>query len=210
MNAGFTIEPLTAQRSITALMLAEAPQFAFPPFAAFPLLQVSVLEVVFPFGVKRIGFSLDFYVPCYGHETGLEQADRISLIVHAREHPVIASYCFEVVLFHPVGSFSGMSSFCPMPNLFEDGRVHSLKHLLRHRVSVIIRPSPDEGVLRSVSHYTGFQSIQAQIRQSAEAIPPWGVPFSVDERRFPPYIPLSAISSMSFYASEYAAASRHG
>jgi hypothetical protein len=115
MDTGFTIEPLVTHWTDSALLLPKAPQFASPLFLGFPPLQISLLEVVFPFGVIGIGFSLDFYVPCDGYETGFKQAYRISLIVNACEHPLISSHRFKVILFDPVRSFLGVSSFCPVP-----------------------------------------------------------------------------------------------
>ena len=63
-----------------------------------------------------------------------------------REGPVVSFVEMEVGSADPMGRFVGMSSSCPLPRDVEDAMIDVAKDCLADYMSMILSPTPDQGI----------------------------------------------------------------
>ena len=69
-----------------------------------------------------------------------------SFLYRGREHPVPCPFTNKVTILDPGQGLLGMTPSRPSPKLLPDVMINPTEGFLRHLVSVIVRPSPDNGV----------------------------------------------------------------
>ncbi len=147
------------------------PQMQESPFACQVVLCFHVetfFKVRFPGWIEWVGCSLDGSVPLDFHIDSSSKMDgfRVSCLVLdlSCEYPVVGSFCGEVFLPHPGGTFSWVSSPGPPPQLFEDRTVNGVEGFATGPKSVIARPSSydrvelddqvsSRAILQSLDHF---------------------------------------------------------
>ena len=101
-------------------------------------------KVIVPLGLKGVGLSSDLDMPPDGGRSGGVEAVLRSPI--RGEHPVSAIYTVKITIFHPLGSFVGMSSLGPSPEDAKDDMIDPLVGVFRADMPVKIGPSAQNGV----------------------------------------------------------------
>ena len=136
---------LVADRAESSLLFPEREQPAFPFERCLHANIETFLKVAFPFWVVWVGFSTDFDVSCDRH--GVCSGEMPGLLTFfSEEYPVIASTGLEVFLRFPCFGFPGVSSVNPSFEGLIDHFIYGTKDFLAHYVSMIVRPTSDNGI----------------------------------------------------------------
>jgi hypothetical protein len=110
----------------------------------------SLLEVRLPDRIIRICLSTDLDMSPNGDLGGHEEINpwlfSFKVGCFCREGPVVSIVEMEVGFADPMGRFVGMSSSCPLPYNLEDAMIEVAKDCLADYMSVILSPTPDQGI----------------------------------------------------------------
>src|SRR6266481_689172 len=141
---------LVADRTDTALILPEQTQSPSAHQGPGHLHAQAFLEVRFPTGVVRIGFSFDFGMPFDRYAGGGQELDGVNdpFAPNNRplEDPMSPTDGAEVFVLDPSPGFLGMPPLRPLPQSSKDRVVHLRKGSLARHMPMIVRPSPDNRV----------------------------------------------------------------
>ena len=107
-------------------------------------------KVGLPFGIIRVGCTLDFDVPFDGDTFCLEQSNGLESPFlskdFAMKDPILPFDGGEVFLLDPFDGFLWVSPFGPLPQDTKDCVIHLCVGFLADHVPVIIRPSANLGI----------------------------------------------------------------
>ena len=80
----------------------------------------------------------------------IEQIDDLCFTVlrllSCKEAPVAVTNGPKITISYPMGLFAWVSSFSPLPEVFEDAVVNVIKGFLGACVAVVVDPTPDHRV----------------------------------------------------------------
>jgi hypothetical protein len=97
--------------------------------------------------------TTNFYVAYDLDRTHIEQIDDIGFttlcLLGCKEAPFAVTNGPKITISYPMGLFAWVSSFSPLPEVFENTIVNVVKGFLRTRVAVVVGPSPHHRVEHS-------------------------------------------------------------
>src|SRR5258708_9236733 len=136
---------LVADWAKSSLIFPESEHPAFPFERCLHANIETFLKVALPLWVIWVGFSPDFDMSCDRHIVSSGEVPCL-LSLLSEEDPVIASAGLEVFLRFPCIGFVGMSSVDPSFEGVIDRFIYRAKDFLTHYMSVIVRPTPNNGI----------------------------------------------------------------
>jgi hypothetical protein len=81
------------------------------------------------------------------NRTHIEQIDDLRFtalrLLSCKEAPVAVTNGPKITISYPMGLFVWVSSFSPLPEVFEDAIVNVIKGFLGACVAVVVSPAPD-------------------------------------------------------------------
>ncbi len=96
--------------------------------------------------VVWVGSSLNLDMPSDWCRCCRDQANLLSTLCTTREHPPLFAMGWEVPVLEPFRAFVRVSAFGPSPHLPPNLPVHRGECILTAHMSVIIRPTPYDGI----------------------------------------------------------------